>query len=87
MSVSALTKRWPGREVQIQRLVSGVSTAGAPLLFVYGPSSTGKTSVVRQGLFTPVYFVSFGDVKDIKHSRCVSWLHYLKRQLWQGRAA
>ncbi|KAL0055795.1 hypothetical protein WJX82_004387 [Trebouxia sp. C0006] len=50
MSVSALTKRWPGREVQIQRLVSGVSTAGAPLLFVYGPSSTGKTSVVRDVL-------------------------------------
>ncbi|KAA6423708.1 MAG: origin recognition complex subunit 5 [Trebouxia sp. A1-2] len=61
MSVSALTKRWPGREEQIQKLVNGVSTAGAPLLFVCGPSSTGKTSVVRRGLWKVVHFVSSGD--------------------------
>jgi ABC-type protease/lipase transport system fused ATPase/permease subunit len=85
MSVSALTKRWPGREEQIQRLVNGASTAGAPLLFVYGPSSTGKTSVVRQGLFTPFQVMSSGmwDTLDV----IIATLLYLKRRLWQGRAA
>lgn len=44
-----LFSRYPGRELQIQQLVSLVSTYvdPAPSLLLYGPASTGKTSLVR----------------------------------------
>lgn len=77
MTVAALTKRWPGREEQVQRLVGAVSAAGAPPLFVYGASSTGKTSVVRQAL--PADFdmgLMLAGVSHPKH----------KVAVWQGRA-
>ena len=47
MSLPVLSKRWPGRESQIKRLITATGTAGTPPLFVYGTSSTGKTSIVR----------------------------------------
>ncbi len=42
--------RWPGREQQLERLTtlfSSDNAAALPCTLVYGPSSTGKTSVVR----------------------------------------
>ncbi|KAL3139926.1 hypothetical protein ABBQ38_004216 [Trebouxia sp. C0009 RCD-2024] len=50
MSLSVLSKRWLGRESQINRLTTAIRAAGTPPLFVYGPSSTGKTSIVRDVL-------------------------------------
>lgn len=77
MTVATLTKRWPGREEQVQRLVGAVSAAGAPALFVYGASSTGKTSVVRQAL--PADFdmgVMLAGVSHPIHSCCVAGTCY-----------
>ncbi|KAL3154180.1 hypothetical protein ABBQ32_013697 [Trebouxia sp. C0010 RCD-2024] len=50
MSLSVLSKRWLGRESQINRLITATGAAGTPPLLVYGPSSTGKTSIVRDVL-------------------------------------
>lgn len=50
MNVAGLLKRWPGRAEQVQGLLKVAGAAGSPSLFIYGPSSTGKTSLVRDVL-------------------------------------
>ena len=44
-----ISNRWPGREQQISRLVSLISRNGSydPNILIYGPASTGKTSIIR----------------------------------------
>lgn len=80
--VAAVKARYPGRESQIDQLAARLTrgkSRGGPL-FIYGPSSTGKTAVVRDLITALGLPNAYADCTEATHTKPLlcSLLHQLR---------